>query len=66
MKQLHKALTLITMLCATGIASPASGQTEIYDPEARLAELGIELPEPPSPVSSTTRRPSRARKTAGS
>ena len=50
MKQLHKALTLTTMLFATGIASPASGQTETYDPEVRLAELGIELPEPPSPV----------------
>ena len=50
MKQLHKALTLTMMLFATGIASPASGQTETYDPEARLAELGIELPEPPSPV----------------
>ena len=50
MKQLHKALTLTTMLLATGIASPASGQTETYDPEVRLAELGIELPEPPSPV----------------
>ena len=50
MKQLQKALTLVTMLFATGIASPASGKTETYDPEARLAELGIELPEPPSPV----------------
>ena len=50
MKQLRIALTLITMLFATGIASPASGQTETYDPEVRLAELGIELPEPPSPV----------------
>ena len=50
MKQLRIALTLITMLFATGIASPASGQTETYDPEERLAELGIELPEPPSPV----------------
>ncbi|MCP4897192.1 MAG: MBL fold metallo-hydrolase [bacterium] len=50
MKQLHKALFLTTMLFATGIASAASGQTETYDPEVRLAELGIELPEPPSPV----------------
>ena len=50
MKQLLEALTLTTMLFATGIASPASGQTETYDPEVRLAELGIELPEPPSPV----------------
>ena len=50
MKQLHKALTLTAMLFATGIALPASGQTEMYDPEVRLAELGIELPEPPSPV----------------
>ncbi len=25
-------------------------EVETYDPEARLAELGITLPEPPSPV----------------
>ena len=25
-------------------------QEQVYDPEARLAELGIELPTPPSPV----------------
>ncbi len=50
MKRFHIALLLATMLFATGIASPVSGQTETYDPEARLAELGIELPVPPSPV----------------
>ncbi|NNM05260.1 MAG: MBL fold metallo-hydrolase [Gemmatimonadetes bacterium] len=31
-------------------ASPVCGQDEDYDPEKRLAELGIELPTPPSPV----------------
>ena len=50
MKQFPTALALATMLLATGIASPVSGQTEEYDPEVRLAELGIELPQPPSPV----------------
>ena len=50
MKHFHTTLALATMLFATGIASPVSGQTETYDPEARLAELGIELPVPPSPV----------------
>src|SRR5210317_524678 len=50
MKKSHTALALATMLLATSIASPVSGQTEAYDPEARLAELGIELPQPPSPV----------------
>lgn len=29
---------------------PAAAQEPTYDPEARLAELGIELPEPPNPV----------------
>jgi enamine deaminase RidA (YjgF/YER057c/UK114 family) len=28
----------------------ATAEDKIYDPEARLAELGIELPAPPSPV----------------
>ncbi len=37
-------------LCLIAGATPISGQERAYDPEARLAELGIELPEPPSPV----------------
>jgi L-ascorbate metabolism protein UlaG (beta-lactamase superfamily)/enamine deaminase RidA (YjgF/YER057c/UK114 family) len=44
------ALALVANLLATGIVSPVSGQAETFDPEMRLAELGIELPEPPSPV----------------
>ena len=32
------------------MGTPVSAQDETYDPERRLAELGIELPEPPSPV----------------
>jgi L-ascorbate metabolism protein UlaG (beta-lactamase superfamily)/enamine deaminase RidA (YjgF/YER057c/UK114 family) len=36
--------------CLFAGATPISGLQEPYDPEARLAELGIELPEPPSPV----------------
>ena len=36
------------ILAAT--ASPAPGQEQAYDPEARLAELGIDLPAAPDPV----------------
>ena len=32
------------------VVSPVSAQQGPYDPEARLAELGIQLPEPPNPV----------------
>ncbi len=41
-----------TVLCLLliGMASPISAQTSNYDPEARLTELGIELPDPPNPV----------------
>lgn len=31
-------------------AAPMAAQTEDFDPEARLAELGIVLPQPPTPV----------------
>jgi len=44
---LSALFTLALFLCA---ASPVLGQDDTYDPEARLAELGIELPTPPSPV----------------
>ena len=33
-----------------GVVSPLEGQASAFDPEARLAELGIVLPEPPTPV----------------
>ena len=39
-------ITLITML----IASTTASAQDDYDPEARLAELGIELPPAPNPV----------------
>ena len=39
-------ITLITML----IASTTAPAQDDYDPEARLAELGIELPPAPNPV----------------
>lgn len=42
--------TLITAALSMAIALPAVAQDERYDPEARLKELGIELPEPPKPV----------------
>lgn len=41
---------VITILCILALSSPISGQQGAFDPEARLAELGIQLPEPPSPV----------------
>ena len=44
-------LGIITFaLFALAGATTISGQERPFDPEARLAELGIELPEPPSPV----------------
>lgn len=50
MRQFLTPLTPVAMLLAIGITSPVSGQVETFDPERRLAELGIELPAPPSPV----------------
>ena len=47
-----RILSLIAWLLLTvhsGIAGAQSGDAP-YDPEARLAELGIELPTPPQPV----------------
>jgi enamine deaminase RidA (YjgF/YER057c/UK114 family) len=40
----------VAALLLFGPAAALSAQEETYDPEARLAELGIELPVPPSPV----------------
>jgi len=42
-------LTLATTLLTLVNAQAGAGE-DTYDPEARLKELGIELPEPPSPV----------------
>jgi len=42
--------TLAFSLCLLAGATGISGQQGPYDPETRLAELGIQLPEPPSPV----------------
>ena len=49
--------SLLPALCSVAVLSLLGGQqsvsaqqTETYDPEARLVELGITLPEPPSPV----------------
>ncbi len=42
------ALAAGLLLFALG--SPAFAQTRTFDPEARLAELGIELPDAPTPV----------------
>jgi enamine deaminase RidA (YjgF/YER057c/UK114 family) len=37
----------LLLVCAVGVSAQEAGE---YDPEARLAELGITLPTPPSPV----------------
>lgn len=50
MKYAHALGGLTAVLLLFGAASPVTAQEQTYDPEARLAELGIELPEPPSPV----------------
>jgi enamine deaminase RidA (YjgF/YER057c/UK114 family) len=42
-------LGAVLVLVGVGVGVSISGQ-EPYDPEARLAELGITLPEPPNPV----------------
>jgi len=46
-----QALGAVAILLVVGSHPGASAQqVESYDPEARLVELGITLPEPPSPV----------------
>jgi L-ascorbate metabolism protein UlaG (beta-lactamase superfamily)/enamine deaminase RidA (YjgF/YER057c/UK114 family) len=47
---MKQAYALAATLLILGINSPIRAQDERYDPEARLAQLGIELPEPPFPV----------------
>lgn len=43
-------LVLVVMGCMTQPQGTKETPEEGYDPEARLKELGISLPEPPSPV----------------
>jgi L-ascorbate metabolism protein UlaG (beta-lactamase superfamily)/enamine deaminase RidA (YjgF/YER057c/UK114 family) len=50
MKYARALGALAATLFILGIGSPIQAQDERYDPEARLAHLGIELPDPPSPV----------------
>jgi L-ascorbate metabolism protein UlaG (beta-lactamase superfamily)/enamine deaminase RidA (YjgF/YER057c/UK114 family) len=50
MMQARTLQTLVATLLMLGVVPPVSAQDDTYDPEARLAQLGIELPEPPSPV----------------
>ncbi len=50
MKTARAIRTCVAALLLFGPAAALSAQEETYDPEARLAELGIELPVPPSPV----------------
>ena len=50
MKQGYVFGAFLTTLLLLGTQWPISAQEEVYDPEARLAALGIELPVPPSPV----------------
>ena len=38
------------LVCINGLQATSARQDDGYDPEARLVELGITLPEPPSPV----------------
>ena len=53
---MNRLLTALSYSCAILLfifsiqQSALAQQNESYDPEARLAELGIILPEPPSPV----------------
>ena len=44
------AVVVLGWMALSGGLSTVAGQELPYDPEARLAELGIELPEPPNPV----------------
>ena len=46
----HVLWLVVTLFTTVGVASAQSNNEEDYDPEARLAELGIELPPAPEPV----------------
>ncbi len=49
---MKKSVALVALAVAFFLlrATSAAAQDRPYDPEARLAELGIQLPEPPNPV----------------
>ena len=50
MKTSQRFFAFALTLLAVSWPGQTAAQVETYDPEARLAALGIELPEPPSPV----------------
>jgi enamine deaminase RidA (YjgF/YER057c/UK114 family) len=50
MKRPHAFGALAALLLIVGSPLALSAQERNYDPEARLAELGIALPTPPTPV----------------
>jgi enamine deaminase RidA (YjgF/YER057c/UK114 family) len=47
---LRAALGAEALLLVGGLVGVSAQESDDYDPEARLAELGITLPEPPTPV----------------
>jgi enamine deaminase RidA (YjgF/YER057c/UK114 family) len=47
---LRAALGAAALLLVGGLVGVSAQESDAYDPEARLAELGITLPEPPTPV----------------
>jgi len=47
---MNKGIVFFVLFLVFNVNHQAIAHDEIYDPEARLAELGIELPPPPSPV----------------
>ena len=48
-------LPVLGLVCVLGAAEQSLGETRQTDPEARLAELGIELPELPPPMANYVR-----------
>jgi enamine deaminase RidA (YjgF/YER057c/UK114 family) len=47
---LQAAIRAVVLLLVVSQVGVSAQEADTYDPEARLAELGITLPEPPSPV----------------
>jgi enamine deaminase RidA (YjgF/YER057c/UK114 family) len=47
---LRAVIGAAALLLIGGQVGVSAQEAEVYDPEARLVELGITLPEPPSPV----------------
>lgn len=48
--QQFKSRIILSLAFAAGIVGTAMAQQEVYDPEAKLKELGIVLPPAPEPV----------------